>query len=232
MMAHAQPQQELYGPLGGLWDEMLRNEVQVWARFNSHWLARGLPLLAVRYEDLLLHPEEMLVRLVAFLEQLPLDAVRASPAHMARVRAAATAVGSRGLKGGSVQPPPPPPAAATATTAAAIAAPVAQGDEGAPLAAGAAPASGRVSDPLHANRPRGGGKIGASLRHYSAEQVRACVHACMCVCVRVDESMLRMLRSPPLSRSPSVSLATTPSHRSRPCATWGATRCGPLATTP
>lgn len=138
---------------------MLRSEVGVWARFNAHWLRRGLPLLAIRYEDLLLYPEEMLVRLVAFLERLPPDAVRADAARMRRVRAAAAAVGAgKGMAATgtgtgkqthacSQQPAPPPAAAATTPTAA--------------------------SDPLHANRPRGGGGIGRAMRYYSPPQVQA-----------------------------------------------------------
>ena len=158
--------QELYdGPLRSLWDEMLRSEVGVWARFNAHWLRRGLPLLAIRYEDLLLYPEEMLVRLVAFLERVPPDAVRADAAAMGRIRAAAAAVGAGKGKAATAtgtgkqthactQQPAPPPAAAAATPTAADA----------PL---------RASDPLHANRPRGGGGIGRAMRYYSPSQVQA-----------------------------------------------------------
>lgn len=150
---------------------MLRSEAQAWARFNAHWLARGLPLLALRYEDLLLHPEEMLVRCVAFLERLPPDAVRADPAAMARVRAAAAAVGKKdkdkdkdkgkGKQGSASSQPPAPPAAAAAMATAAMDAPA------------SAQQAARVSDPLHANKPRGGGGIGRAMRYYSPAQVQA-----------------------------------------------------------
>ncbi len=141
----------LYVSLGSVWEDMVRNEVKVWARFNMHWLTRGLPVLAVRYEDLLLHTEEMLVRIVSFLERTPPEAVRDSPRYMARIRKTAAAV----KRPGGV---PTPKQDGTAASAAA----------GAP----SDDASPRLSsDPLHVNKPRRGGKIGASMRHYSPAQV-------------------------------------------------------------
>lgn len=83
---------ELYSSLGELWEDMARNEAKIWAKFNTHWLTRGLPVLVLRYEDLLLHTEEMLVRLVSFLEKTPPEAVRASALYMARIRKSAAAV--------------------------------------------------------------------------------------------------------------------------------------------
>jgi len=83
---------DLYSSLGELWEDMARNEAKVWAKFNTHWLTRGLPVLVLRYEDLLLHTEEMLVRLVSFLEKTPPEAVRASALYMARIRKSAAAV--------------------------------------------------------------------------------------------------------------------------------------------
>ena len=43
--------------LGNVWEEMVRNEMKVWSNFNHYWLTLGVPVLAVRYEDLLLHTE-------------------------------------------------------------------------------------------------------------------------------------------------------------------------------
>jgi len=93
---------DLYSSLGELWEDMARNEAKVWAKFNTHWLTRGLPVLVLRYEDLLLHTEEMLVRLVSFLEKTPPEAVRASALYMAWIRKSAAAV----KKPPSSLPPP------------------------------------------------------------------------------------------------------------------------------
>jgi len=83
---------DLYPSLHELWEDMARNEAKIWAKFNTFWLTRGLPVLVLRYEDLLLHTEEMLVRLVSFLEKTPREAVRASALYMARIRKSAAIV--------------------------------------------------------------------------------------------------------------------------------------------
>lgn len=48
---------DLYESLHDIWDEMVRVEVKVWAKFNAYWLKKSLPIIAIRYEDLVLHPE-------------------------------------------------------------------------------------------------------------------------------------------------------------------------------
>lgn len=49
--------QDLYESLSHIWDEMVRAEVKVWSKFNSYWLKKALPVVAIRYEDLILYPE-------------------------------------------------------------------------------------------------------------------------------------------------------------------------------
>ncbi len=83
---------DLYSSLRELWEDMARNEAKIWAKFNTFWLTRGLPIMVLRYEDLLLHTEEMLVRLVSFLERTPREAVRESALYMARIRKSAATV--------------------------------------------------------------------------------------------------------------------------------------------
>eukprot|EP00624_Nannochloropsis_granulata_P006779 evm.model.NODE_5140_length_16824_cov_22.923264.5 len=63
---------DLYSSLRELWEDMARNEAKIWAKFNTFWLTRGLPIMVLRYEDLLLHTEEMLVRLTEALHLLHL----------------------------------------------------------------------------------------------------------------------------------------------------------------
>ncbi|EWM25143.1 Sulfotransferase [Nannochloropsis gaditana] len=85
---------DVFESLAPLWEDMARNEARVWAKFNAYWLTQKLPVLVVRYEDLLLHTEEMLVRLVSFLESTPREAIRASRSHMARIAKSAAAIRS------------------------------------------------------------------------------------------------------------------------------------------
>lgn len=39
----------------------------MWERFHVFWLSTGVPVHVVRYEDLLLRPEEVLAGIVAFV---------------------------------------------------------------------------------------------------------------------------------------------------------------------
>jgi hypothetical protein len=47
----------MYVSLQHIWDDMTKHEIGVWAKFNHWWLTKGIPILAVRYEDILAHPE-------------------------------------------------------------------------------------------------------------------------------------------------------------------------------
>ncbi|CAM9908376.1 unnamed protein product, partial [Discosporangium mesarthrocarpum] len=57
----------VYEDFSSLWDGMVRNEIQVWEKFNLHWLSCGLPMIVIRYEDLVRHTSEVMGRLLDFL---------------------------------------------------------------------------------------------------------------------------------------------------------------------
>lgn len=50
------------------WDGLVRNEIDVWMKFYRYWTTKvDIPIIVVRYEDLLLHREETLRRVFLFL---------------------------------------------------------------------------------------------------------------------------------------------------------------------
>nr|CCA26282.1 conserved hypothetical protein [Albugo laibachii Nc14] len=50
------------------WDGMLRNEIDVWMAFHRFWTQKvDIPVIIVRYEDLMLHRAEMLRRVFCFI---------------------------------------------------------------------------------------------------------------------------------------------------------------------
>ncbi|CEG35502.1 fbox domain containing protein [Plasmopara halstedii] len=50
------------------WDKMLRNEIDVWMKFYRYWTTKvDIPIIVVRYEDLILHRKETLHRVFLFL---------------------------------------------------------------------------------------------------------------------------------------------------------------------
>ncbi|RLN92746.1 hypothetical protein BBJ28_00004294 [Nothophytophthora sp. Chile5] len=53
------------------WDGLLRNEIDVWMKFHRYWTAKvDVPIIVVRYEDLLVHRAETLRRVFLFLTGL------------------------------------------------------------------------------------------------------------------------------------------------------------------
>ncbi len=52
-----------------LWDEFIRQEIEVWQKFHEHYLKapQQVPTYIVRYEDLILDPETVLEKLFCFL---------------------------------------------------------------------------------------------------------------------------------------------------------------------
>lgn len=51
-----------------VWDEIVRVEIEIWKQFHSHWIAlKHLPLLIIRYEDLIQNRLETIVKIVTFL---------------------------------------------------------------------------------------------------------------------------------------------------------------------
>uniref|UniRef100_M4BFE8 Sulfotransferase domain-containing protein n=1 Tax=Hyaloperonospora arabidopsidis (strain Emoy2) TaxID=559515 RepID=M4BFE8_HYAAE len=50
------------------WDRLLRNEIDVWMKFYRYWTTTAdIPVIVVRYENLLMHREETLRRVFLFL---------------------------------------------------------------------------------------------------------------------------------------------------------------------
>jgi hypothetical protein len=49
-----------------IWEDMVRKEVQVWKEFHEYWLRQDVPLLLVRYEDLIRYPYETMCRVIKF----------------------------------------------------------------------------------------------------------------------------------------------------------------------
>jgi len=61
-----------YARFADRWDGMLRNEIDVWMKFHRYWTSKvDIPIIIVRYEDLLMHREETLRRVFLFLTDRP-----------------------------------------------------------------------------------------------------------------------------------------------------------------
>jgi hypothetical protein len=52
------------------WDEMVLKEVQVWKQFHEYWLAQDIPLLVVRYEDLIRETEKVMSKVLRFVLEI------------------------------------------------------------------------------------------------------------------------------------------------------------------
>ena len=57
------------GKFQALWEEYVQQEVEVWREYHAYWLHKDhkVPVFVVRYEDLLLRPEETLCQVFCFL---------------------------------------------------------------------------------------------------------------------------------------------------------------------
>ena len=87
-----------YEVFADVWDRLVRHEIEIWRKFNEYWLASGVPLIAVRYEDLVREPHEVLRRVVTFVERGASGGVAddtALRAHIAAVLARARVRGAR-----------------------------------------------------------------------------------------------------------------------------------------
>lgn len=47
--------------------EMALKEIQVWRDFHEFWLAQQIPLLVIRYEDLIRHTDEVISKVIRFV---------------------------------------------------------------------------------------------------------------------------------------------------------------------
>jgi hypothetical protein len=49
------------------WDAMVLKEVQVWKQFHEYWLSQDIPLLVVRYEDLIRDTDKVMTKVLQFV---------------------------------------------------------------------------------------------------------------------------------------------------------------------
>ena len=56
-----------YERFSEIWNEHVLTEAKVWAEFHNYWLDQKIPLLIIRYEDLLSHRDRELGRMYRFL---------------------------------------------------------------------------------------------------------------------------------------------------------------------
>lgn len=53
--------------LQDVWESMVKKEICVWQAFHEFWLSQEIPLLLVRYEDLIRYPYEVMCRVIKFV---------------------------------------------------------------------------------------------------------------------------------------------------------------------
>ncbi|KAG5192225.1 hypothetical protein JKP88DRAFT_266290 [Tribonema minus] len=51
--------EQVYRMFGDIWDGLVHNEMDIWQRFYEFWLSVKVPLLLVRYEDLVQHTDQV-----------------------------------------------------------------------------------------------------------------------------------------------------------------------------
>ena len=56
-----------YERFGDVWDTFVREEADMWVKFHEYWLGTKIPLLVVRYEDLVNDKENEMARIARFL---------------------------------------------------------------------------------------------------------------------------------------------------------------------
>ena len=59
--------EDQYERFSSQWEELVPNEIDIWVKFYKFWLAADVPLIVLRYEDLICHREVSLGRLFRFL---------------------------------------------------------------------------------------------------------------------------------------------------------------------
>lgn len=61
-----------YARFADRWDGLVRNEIDVWMKFHRYWTSKvDIPIIVVRYEDLLVHRAETMRRVFLFLTDKP-----------------------------------------------------------------------------------------------------------------------------------------------------------------
>jgi len=59
-----------YERFAALWDGLMKHEAIIWSRFLEYWQSAGIPVLVLRYEDVIRYPEQSLLDAVGFLRRL------------------------------------------------------------------------------------------------------------------------------------------------------------------
>lgn len=59
--------EEMRNKLTSTWQSMVQKEICVWQAFNEFWLSQNIPLLLVRYEDLIRYPYQVMCRVIQFV---------------------------------------------------------------------------------------------------------------------------------------------------------------------
>ena len=62
---------DVYQKYQAAFDELAQNEMEVWIRFHRYWLEAPIPVLIVRFEDLISNMEDELLRIAQFLHMDP-----------------------------------------------------------------------------------------------------------------------------------------------------------------
>ena len=50
-----------------IWDEYVMKEIRVWIGFHKFWLNQDVPIMLIRYEDLIRKPDKVMLRVLQFV---------------------------------------------------------------------------------------------------------------------------------------------------------------------
>jgi len=53
-----------------VWEEFVLKEIRVWKKFHLYWLNQDIPLLLIRYEDLIRRPDRVMERVIQFVLEI------------------------------------------------------------------------------------------------------------------------------------------------------------------
>ena len=61
---------EVRGKYDALWEKMVMKEIAVWRAFHEYWLQQNIPLLVIRYEDLIRNTDLVLEKVIRFVLEI------------------------------------------------------------------------------------------------------------------------------------------------------------------
>lgn len=86
---------DIYERFRDKWHDLVKNEIDVWNKFNHFWLhCQQCPVLVVRFEDLIRHPGEEVTRMLAFALQRDLPEFWRDRIRHATTKASTAELGS------------------------------------------------------------------------------------------------------------------------------------------